>query len=54
MFANESAEYPEPDEDEASNDVLLHKPQSVKAPCLMHFLLKRWCYYVLCQAKLFI
>jgi hypothetical protein len=29
-LVNESAEYPEPDEDEASNEALLHKPESHK------------------------
>jgi hypothetical protein len=28
MLVNESAEYPEPDEDEASNEALLHEPES--------------------------
>jgi len=31
MVVNESAEYPEPDEDEASNEALLHKPESLKS-----------------------
>ena len=30
MLVNESAEYPEPDEDEASNEALLHEPESNK------------------------
>jgi hypothetical protein len=35
MLVNESAEYPEPDEDEASNEVLLPEPESHKRtlPC---------------------
>jgi hypothetical protein len=31
MLVNESAEYPEPDEDEASNEALLHEPESLKS-----------------------
>jgi len=31
MVVNESAEYPEPDEDEESNEELLHKPESFKS-----------------------
>jgi len=31
MLAKESAEYPKPDEDKASNEVLLHKPDSLKS-----------------------
>jgi len=31
MLVNESAEYPEPDGDEASNEVPLHKPESLKS-----------------------
>jgi hypothetical protein len=31
MLVNESAEYPKPDEDKASNEVLLHKPKSHKS-----------------------
>jgi hypothetical protein len=31
MLVNESAEYPEPDKDEASNEVLLHKPESLQS-----------------------
>jgi len=31
MLVNESAEYPEPDEDEASTEALLHKPESLKS-----------------------
>jgi len=34
MLVNESAEYPEPDEDEASNEVLLHEPESLKSTLL--------------------
>jgi hypothetical protein len=30
ILVNESAEYPEPDEDEASNEALLHEPESLK------------------------
>jgi hypothetical protein len=38
MLVNKPAEYPEPDEDEVSNEVLLHKPENNKsaflcAPC---------------------
>jgi len=35
MLEKESAEYPEPDEDEASNEALLHTPESPKStlPC---------------------
>jgi len=35
MLVNESAEYPKPDEDEASNEALLHEPESLKSilPC---------------------
>jgi len=35
MLVNESAEYPEPDEDEVSNEALLHEPESHKStlPC---------------------
>jgi len=35
MLVNESAEYPEPDEDEALNEALLHEPESLKStlPC---------------------
>jgi hypothetical protein len=31
MLVNESAEYPEPNKDEASNEALLHKPESLKS-----------------------
>jgi hypothetical protein len=31
MLLNESAEYPEPDKDEASNEALLHQPKSLKS-----------------------
>ena len=31
MLVNESAEYPKPDEDEASNEALLHEPESLKS-----------------------
>jgi hypothetical protein len=31
MFVKEPAEYPEPDEDEASNEALLHEPESNKS-----------------------
>ena len=31
MLVNESAEYPQPDEDDASNEVLLHEPQSLNS-----------------------
>ena len=31
MLVKESTEYPEPDEDEASNEVLLHQPDSLKS-----------------------
>jgi hypothetical protein len=31
MLLNESAEYPEPDEHKASNEVLLHEPESLKS-----------------------
>jgi len=31
MLVNESGEYPEPDEDEASNEALLHEPESLKS-----------------------
>jgi len=32
MLVKEPAEYPEPDEDEASNEALLHKPESNQSP----------------------
>jgi hypothetical protein len=52
MLVNESAEYPEPDEDEASHEALLHEPESLKSPCQVHLLLlKMRCYFVLFQAK---
>jgi hypothetical protein len=31
MLGNESVEYPEADEDEASNETLLHEPDSLKS-----------------------
>ena len=31
MLVNGSAEYPEPDKDEASNEALLHEPESLKS-----------------------
>jgi len=31
MLVNKSAEYPEPDEDEASNEALLHEPESLRS-----------------------
>ena len=31
ILVNQSAEYPEPDEDEASNEALLHQPESLKS-----------------------
>jgi hypothetical protein len=54
MLVNQSAEYPKHDEDEASNEVLLHVPRVLKAPFLVHFLLKKQCDFVHCQAKFII
>jgi len=31
MLVNKSAEYPEPEEDEASKEALLHEPESLKS-----------------------
>ena len=31
MLVKDPAEYPEPDEDEASNEALLHRPESLKS-----------------------
>jgi len=50
MLVNESAEYPEPDEDDASIRLSCTNLKVLKAPCLMHILLKRRSNFVLCKA----
>jgi hypothetical protein len=54
MLDNAAVEYPEPDEDKASKEIFTTNLKVIHVPCLVHLLLKRPCFFVLCQAKLFI
>jgi len=54
MLVNKSAEYPEPDEDDALHDALVHEPESLKSTLPPALPPQRQSYFVLCQAKLII
>jgi len=51
MLVNEPAEYPEPDEEEASNEALLHNPESYWSILPSAPPPQRPCYFVLCYTK---